>query len=150
MLFPRLLGSTLVILLAASCTDSTAPSRRVTAVYVLETIDGQSLPATVSTNAGPTTTVFWGTLSLDAAGKATIVEHRSNQSGGNQQGQTSAGRTDYKLTGTSIYVGPPCLDDTPDCMPGRVGEMAETTLTLSGPISEPHSRVYAYRLALED
>jgi hypothetical protein len=119
-------------------------------VYVLETIDGQPLPATVSTNIGTTTTVFWGTLSLDAAGKATIVEHRINRSGANQQEQTSAARTDYKLTGASIYVGPPCLDDTPDCLPGRVGEVEETTLTLSAPISEPQSRVYAYRLALSD
>ena len=149
MRFPQCLNGTLALVLAAGCTSSTAPPTRVTAVYVLETIAGQPLPTTISTNIGATTTVFWGTLSLDATGKATIVEHRSNQSA-NQQPQTSAVRTDYKLTGTAIYVGPPCLDDTPDCLPGRVGEMGATTLTLSGPISEPQSRVYAYRLALED
>jgi hypothetical protein len=138
------------MLLAAGCSDSTAPPERVTAVYVLETIGGQPLPATVSTDIGGTTTVFWGTLSLDAAGKATIVEHRRNQSGPNQQEQTSAGRTDYELTGTTIFVGPPCLDDTLDCMPVRVGQIAATTLTLSAPLSEPPSLVYAYRVALEE
>ena len=146
----RLIGVALTVVLVTGCSNSTAPPRRVTAVYILETVGGQRLPATVSTNIGGTTTVFWGTLSLDAEGKATIVEHRRNQSGANQQEQTSAGRTDYKLTGTAIYVGPPCLDDTPDCMPGRVGQMDGTTLTLSAPLGEPQSLVYSYRVALAD
>lgn len=142
----RLIGVALTVLLAG-CSDSTAPSRRVTAVYVLETIGGQPLPATVSTNLGGTTTVFWGTLSLDDEGKATIVEHRRIQSGANQQEQTSAGRTDYELTGSTIYVGPPCRDDTPDCVPVRVGQVAATTLTLSAPLGEPQSLLYSYRIA---
>ena len=147
MLFPRLIGSALVLLPAVACSDSTAPPARVTAVYVLETIGGQPLPTTVSTHIGGTTTVFWSTLSLDAAGKATIVEHRRNQVGSSQQEQTSARRTDYNLTGTSITVGPPCLDDTPDCYPHRIGQITETTLTLSAPLGEPHSIVYSYRIA---
>lgn len=146
MLIHRLIAA-LTAVVIAGCSNSTGPGTRVTAVYVLETIGGQPLPATVSTNLGGTTTVFWGTLSLDEAGKATIVEHRRNQTGANQQEQTSAGRTDYKLTGTSIYVGPPCLDDTPDCVPGRVGQLAATTLTLSAPLGEPQYVLYSYRIA---
>ena len=136
-------------LLLAGCSDSTAPANRVTAVYVLETIAGQPLPATIARITGGTTTVLWGTLTLDPDGKATIIEHRRNQVGANQQEQTSAGRTDYNLSGTSITIGPPCRDDTPDCYPHRFGQLTETRLTLSAPLGEPEV-LYSYRVAAID
>ncbi len=135
--------------LAAGCTDATAPPKRVTALYVLESVDGNPLPATFSMVPAGTTTIYWATLNLDAAGNATIAERRRRESGTSQQEQTHTILTDYEITGENIAIGPPCLDDTlADCAPKRVGQITGSTLTLSGGLSDPQSLVFLYRLAV--
>ncbi len=154
MRLPRLIGVAILSALAFSCSDSTAPPTRVTALYVLESIGGQPLPATYSPNQFATVTVFWGTLNLDAAGNASMAERRRRESGTLQQERTNTWIKDYEITGENISIGPTCGQDvlaadvlTTDCYPKRVGQIAGSTLTLSGEVDEPYSLTYVYRLA---
>ena len=148
MRFPRLPGSTLIMLLAASCSDSTAPTR-VTALYVLESVDGQPLPTSFSPRPGETVTVLWETVNLDATGNATTVERRRTETSTVQHERTSAKITDYEIIGERIEIGPPCsLDPRVDCVPKRIGQITPSTLTLSGDLGAPHGQLYLYRLGV--
>ncbi len=148
MSLPRSFGAAFIMLLAAGCGDSTAPPTRLTASYVLESINGQALPASFSPRAGETATVFWETISLDATGNATSVQRRRTETATVQHELTNAKITDYEIDGESIEIGPPCsLDPRADCAPKRVGQITPSTLTLSGELGDPHGLVYLYRLA---
>lgn len=145
----RPIAVALVSVLAAGCSDATAPPTRITALYLLDSIDGQPLPATFAVNPIETATVSWGTLNLDAEGNATLVERRRSEFATSQHERTIARITDYEISGETIMVGPPCLHDPlADCYPKRVGQIKGSTLTLSGEVNEPHSIVYLYRLAV--
>lgn len=148
MRLPRLIGVALVGTLAIGCSDVTTPPTRVTALYVLESIAGEPLPAIFSPPNGETATVFWATLSLDVAGNAAMVERRRRESSTFQQERTISILTDYEIIGETITIGPPCpLDPTVDCVPKRVGQIKGSTLTLSGELGDPNTLVYEYRLA---
>jgi hypothetical protein len=151
MRFPRLISVALVGMLAAGCNDATAPPTRVTALYVLQSIGGEPLPAVFSSRSGETATVFWATLNLDAAGNAAMAERRRRESPTFQQEHTNTKLTDYEIIGESITIGPPCPRDTlVDCYPKRVGHVKDSILTLSGELGEPHTLVYEYRLAVSN
>src|SRR5687768_7308197 len=107
----RLIGVSLVGVLAAACTDTTAPPTRVTALYVLQSIGGEPLPANFSSRYGETATVFWATLNLDAAGNATFAERRRRESATFQEERTNSRLTDYEINGETIAIGPPCPHD---------------------------------------
>ena len=145
-----------VLVLAAAvtmaCNDTTAPPpTRVTALYVLQSIGGEPLPAIFSPRSGETATVFWATLNLDAAGNATFAEHRRRESSSFQQDRTSSRLTDYEINGETITIGPPCPHDPlADCVPKRVGQIRDSILTLSGELGEPHTLIYEYRLAVSN
>lgn len=150
MLFLRLPGSTLIMLLAAGCGDSTAPPMRMTALYVLESINGQALPTSFLPYPGQTATVLWETVNLDVTGNATTVQRRRTETATVQQERTEARITGYEITGERIEIGPPCPNDTlADCVPKRVGQITPSTLTLSGDLGDPHGLVYLYRLAVK-
>lgn len=151
MRLPRLIGVALVVMLAAGCSDATAPPTRVTALYVLESIGGEPLPAIFSPRSGETATVFWATLNLDAAGNAIMAERRRRESSTFQQERTNTRLTGYEINGENILIGPPCpLDPLADCVPKRVGQIKDSTLSLSGELGEPHTLVYEYRLAVSN
>jgi hypothetical protein len=139
------------VALAGGCGDATAPSQNVTALYVLESINGEVLPATFSIHPGWIATVSWATVNLDAAGNATIVERRRTETPSSQFERTDARITDYEITGERIEIGPPCPLDAPiDCVPKRIGQITASTLTLSGDLGDPNGVVYLYRLAATD
>jgi hypothetical protein len=145
----RLIAVALASLVAAGCSDATAPPVRVTALYILESIGGQPLPTTFSPSQIETATVFWGTVNLDAEGNATLVEHRRSEFATSQHERTIARLTDYEISGETITVGPPCLHDPlADCYPKRVGQITGSTLTLSAEFGGPP--VYLYRLAVSN
>jgi hypothetical protein len=148
----RLIGASLIGALAAACSDTTAPPpTRVTALYVLQSVGGQPLPAIFSPRSGETATVFWATLNLDAAGNAIFAEHRRRESSNFQQERTNSRLTDYEINGENIAIGPPCPNDPlADCYPKRYGQIRDSTLTLSGEIGEPHTLIYEYRLAVSN
>jgi len=152
MRLPRLLGVALIGVLAAGCSDTTAPRpTRVTALYVLHSIGGEPLPAIFSSRNGETATVFWATLHLDAAGNATFAEHRRRESATFQQERTNSRLTDYEINDENIAIGPPCPNDPlADCYPKRYGQIRDSSLTLSGEIGEPHALIYEYRLAVSN
>jgi hypothetical protein len=141
-----------VIALTLACSEATAPPpTRVTALYVLQSIGGQPLPAIFSPRSGETATVFWATLNLDAAGNAIFAEHRRRESSSFQQERTNSRLTDYEINGETIAIGPPCPNDPlADCFPKRYGQIRDSTLTLSGEIGEPHTLIYEYRLAVSN
>jgi hypothetical protein len=143
----RPIAVALVSVLAAGCSDATAPPTRVTALYLLESIDDQPLPATFAVNPIETATVSWGTLNLDAEGNATLVERRRSEFATSQHERTIAQITDYEISGETIMVGPPCLHDPlADCVPKRIGEITASTLTLKEAVLD--APVYLYRLAV--
>jgi hypothetical protein len=145
----RSIAVALVSVLAAGCSDATAPPIRVTALYVLESVGGQPLPATFTVNPIETATVFWGTLNLDAAGNATLVERRRSEFATSQHERTIARITDYEISGETIAVGPPCLHDPlANCYPKRFGQITGSILTLSAEFGSPP--VYLYRLAVTE
>lgn len=136
----------LLLVSAIACNDTTAPTR-VTALYVLESIGGQPLPASFSAGSGETTTVFWSTLNLDPTGNAALVEHRRRESSTYQHERTNSKLTDYEIVGENITIGHPCPHDPlADCYPKRYGQIRDSILTLSGEIGEPPTMVYEYRL----
>jgi hypothetical protein len=140
-----------IVTFASGCGNATAPSQNVTALYVLESINGQSLPATFSLHPGWIATVSWATVNLDAAGNATMAERRRTETPSSQFERTAARITDYEITGERIEIGPPCPLDAPiDCVPKRIGLITASTLTLSGDLGDPHGVLYLYRLAATD
>lgn len=148
--FPRLIALVATMLVATGCGDSTAPPTRITALYVLESINGQALPTSFSPYAGQTATVLWETVNLDATGNATTVQRRRTETATVQQERTEARITGYEITGERIEIGPPCPHDPlADCVPKRVGQITPSTLTLSGDLGDPHGFVYLYRLAVK-
>jgi hypothetical protein len=141
----------LVVALTMACHETTAPPTRVTALYVLQSIGGEPLPAVFSSRSGETATVFWATLNLDAAGNAAMAEHRRRESSTLQQEGTNTRLTDYDIVGETITIGPPCPHDPlVDCFPKRVGQIKDSILTLSGELGEPHTLVYEYHLAVSN
>lgn len=145
MRLPRLIGVAAVGMLSLSCSDSTAPPNRVTALYLLESIDGDPLPAISVRTPIETITVFWSTLNLDLTGKAAMAEHRRSETGNER---TDTRITDYEISGERITIGPPCPNDPlADCALKRVGRIEGSTLTLPGYDGNPNTLTFVYRLA---
>lgn len=125
----------LVVALTTACNESTAPP--ISGAYVLESIDGQSLPANIQAGGGDTITVFWSTLSLDAAGNAELVEHiryvHPNSPPG--EGTYTTGYV-YRVTGNRVIGHNVAFDYSPPCPPNAlcveppVGKIVGNTLTL--------------------
>jgi hypothetical protein len=141
----RPIAAAFVGLLATGCGDPTAP-KRVTALYILESINGQPLPATFSQSPIETATVFWATLNLDLAGNASMAERRRSVYATSQHERTNTWLTGYEITGQAIVIGPPCGSDVErDCAIRRYGEIIGSTLTLRESVVD--APVYLYHLA---
>jgi hypothetical protein len=142
----------LLLLFASTvgCREATTPSTTVSRIYVLETLNGQPLPAILSAGQSDTTRVLWATLTLDATGTAVIIEHRLRVSPTNVADEaTFTSRFDYRITGDSITVGSfqACQCCLPCAFPlEQVGRVTGTTLTLTFRINPPPP-TYLYRLA---
>lgn len=66
--------------IATACTDSTGP-KTVAARFVLHDINGRLLPTYPAATPGLTPTILEGTVTLEASGRATVVEHRTEWNG---------------------------------------------------------------------
>jgi len=76
----RLNAFVLLAVSLAACNDSTGP-RTVSALFVLNDIDGRQLPTYIAATPGLTPTILSGTLSLAESGEAVMTEHRSEWNG---------------------------------------------------------------------
>ena len=111
-------------------------------LYVLESINGQHVPAIQSAGAGDTLWVVWSTITLGADGKADIVDHvkHAHLNYGAEE-NTYLRNQPYRISGDSLTIG--SYQGCPDiCASPVVGLLADSTLT----ISPPSAAVQLYRL----
>lgn len=135
----------LTLALTMACHESTAPPST-TGVYVLESINSQAPPTNIFVGAEDTTTVFWSTLTFDAAGHAVLVERmRHAHPYGATEGTYTTGYS-YRLSGDRIVFdySPPCPPNAL-CIEPPVGTIVDSKLILSygSPAFRPSS---VYRL----
>jgi hypothetical protein len=135
-----------VVALTMACHESTAPPRMVSGVYLLESVNGQPVPAIVVAGQADTNFVLSATVTLDPAGNAVTAEHWRYVY---QPNQTEEGtltlRLEYRITDHSITIGSfqPCPANAM-CIGNRVGKLIGTTLTLA--YENPTAPLYLYRL----
>jgi hypothetical protein len=135
-----------VIALTMACHDSTAPPRTVSGVYLLESVNGQPVPAIVYAEPADTSFMLSATLTLDVAGTAVRSEHWRYVYQPNRIDEgTFIANVHYRLAGDNITVGsfgtcPP----NAICEGNKVGKLTSTTLTLS--YDNPTAPVFLYRL----
>jgi hypothetical protein len=145
MLLPRKLAF-FAILSVIACREPTSP--RVARVYVLESVDGQAVPATVYTSPAGSATIVFATVALDVDGIASSTEgwrysHLLNPI----EEATLTFNNEYKIAGHNISIGPfePC-DPAAVCAQGpRFGKITATTLTLAH-ADNPSAPVFLYRI----
>jgi hypothetical protein len=133
--------------LTIACTESTAP-RITSGLYVLESVNGQGVPAIVSAGQTDTSFMLSATLTLDGAGHAVRSEHWRYVYQPNQVEEgTFAANAEYRITGNNITVGSfqPCAANAL-CEANKVGEFTSATLTLAYE-NNPTAPVFLYRLA---
>jgi hypothetical protein len=140
----------LVAAVTMACHESTAPPQTVSKLYVLETINGQPLPAVLNAGQGDTTRVVWGTVILYSAGNAFTAEHwrRVYPPNPSEEGILSLQR-EYRIAGDNITVGSftPCPINA-ICEGNKVGKLTSSTLTLA--YEHAGAPVYLYQLAHTD
>ena len=131
--------------LTMACSDPTQPPERVSQDFLLESINGQPLPAVV--NAGPddTTRILSGTIRFDLAGNAFSAEHWRRVYPVNRTDENTLSLLqEYRITDGDIVVGSftPCPPNAL-CIGNKIGMITESTLTLS--YDYPNAPVYFYR-----
>jgi hypothetical protein len=128
-----------------ACSEPTRPPERVSQDFLLESINGQPLPAVVNAAPGDTTRILSATVSFDLAGNAFTSERWSRVYSVNQTDQgTLALQQEYRITSGEIVVGSftPCPPNA-ICAGNKIGTITESTLTLS--YDDPTAPVYFYR-----
>jgi len=131
--------------LTIGCHDSTAPAAPASKLYVLQSVNGQPVPV----NTGGSTSIVWATLTLDAIGNATTVDHRQTIFQGTPSENTTAIRHQYRIHGDSIEIGSfsPCPPGAA-CISNTLGVIADSSiaLTVSYIIYPTQPIIYFYRL----
>ena len=138
--------SFLVFALAIACRDTTAPER-ISAGFVLESVNGQPLPAVLFSDATRILTVVGSTLTLTMDGHAFIGEVYTQNSQGIVTQPTFAATLEYQLHGDQIEIGSftPCPPNA-QCAANATGTLSNGTLTLNNPLPAPN-KIYVYRTA---
>ena len=136
-----------LLLVTLGCESTTAPVANQTRLYVLADIDGQAIPATTGSQVGDTTTVLWGTVTLDANGRAVVTQHyRYVWRNYPPDTSTLVLVEKYMAAHDSITVG--SFARCPDlCAPNMVGQLSDSTLTLTYDVLPRSDAVYRYRLS---
>ena len=137
-----------ILALTLACSDSTSPTKLVSGTYVLETVNGQGIPAVFSAGQADTSFMLSATLSLDGAGHGLRSEHWRYVFPPNQvQEGTFTMPVEYRIDGDNITVGSfqPCPANAL-CEGNKVGKFTSTTLTLSYETTST-SPVFLYRLS---
>jgi hypothetical protein len=136
------------LLLAANpaCESGTGPLVPPTRIFELVSIDGAPLPAAVHPLPGDTTLVLWATLLLDNTNHATLTTHQSHRTPPNPEvTSTYVIRNQWSLRGDSITVG--FLGRCRDLCPvNSIGQLGDSTLTLTAAILPRRDPLYGYRL----
>jgi len=145
----------IMLCVTLGCRDAIEPSpATVSGLFVLQSVDGRTLPTIISAGAGDTTQVLWSTVTLDSTGQAVTVNHISHaylQSGSEENTYTL--RQQYRLKGDSIEIGgfggcPPGAD----CAGNIHGKITGSTLAIAefynpyptNPIIYIYNRVEAF------
>jgi hypothetical protein len=129
--------------LALACRDTTAP-QRISAGFVLQSINGQPLPAVLFSDATSTRTVVSSILTLTMDGHAFIGESYRDDFQGIVTMPTFTATFDYRLHGDQIEIGSftPCPFGS-FCLPNATGTLSNGTLTLNKPLPAPN-KIYLY------
>jgi hypothetical protein len=138
-----------LVLVAANCSDATAP-RHASESYYLVSIDGQAVPTvTVSIPGTLTITTVWGSLALNANGSAVVVTHeiREDESIGTSE-HDRIESLEYRIHGDSIEVGTfgTCHAF---CLPNLEGTITESTVILTPKGAFHGPPVYLYSVTHE-
>jgi hypothetical protein len=121
--------------LALACRDTTAPER-ISEGFVLQSVNGQPLPAVLFSDATRTLTVVSSILTLTMDGHAFIGEVYTQDSQGIVTQPTFTATLDYRLHGDQIEIGSftPCPMGS-FCLENATGTLSNGTLTLNHPRS---------------
>jgi hypothetical protein len=133
--------------LTMACSDPTRPPERVSQFFLLESINGQPLPAIVNAAPGDTTRILSATVNFDLAGNAFTAERWRRVYPVNQADEATLTLDQkYRITRGTIIVGSftPCPPNAL-CIGNKIGTITESTLTLS--YDDPNAPVYFYRRA---
>jgi len=134
----------LVVLVSTiACHDTTAPER-ISAGFVLQSVNGQPLPAVLFSDATGTRTVVSSTLTLTMDGQAFIGELYRQDSQGVVTQPTFTATLAYRLHGNQIEIGSFTLcPPNALCAADATGTLSNGTLTLNNPLPAPN-KVYVY------
>jgi hypothetical protein len=109
----------LVVASTIGCHETTAPP--VAGSYVLESINGQPIPANIQAEGGDTITVIYSSLTLDAAGKAQLSEHIRYVHPNSPPGEvTYTTGYSYRLVSNVIEGKNIVFDFSPPCPPNAL------------------------------
>jgi hypothetical protein len=106
----RLSCQKIVLLVAAAtlgCSDSLSP-RSVSGFYRLQAVNGQPLPAAISTVPGESWSVVEGSLTLTSTGYAAIIERRQQLHQSLVNDLLLSGSFTFELDGHDITLFPDC------------------------------------------
>jgi hypothetical protein len=139
----RLFGQKVLLLVAVStigCRDANGPFE--SQQFVLQDINGRSLPTYLSATPGATPTIVSGSLTLSNDGQAMIAEHRIEWDGTERDAQTSY---TYKIDGDKIVFdfGTPCPPNAL-CAAPPVGTVTPSGLSVDWAPFDPGLIVYHY------
>jgi hypothetical protein len=137
----------IALALTTGCHDTIAPppSTPRAGLYVLESVNGQPVPASL----GGGTSVLWATLTLDVTGTAIRVNHTKSVFQNSSSENTYSIRAEYRVRGDSIEIGffKPCPPGVL-CIGNTLGMIADSSVALTvGYNPYPTNPIiYLYRL----
>ena len=118
----RLSCKTCLVLVAAlttACHETTAPPPA--GSYILESINGQPVPANIQAEGGDTLTVIFSSLTLDALGTAHLSEHIRYVHPNSPPGEvTYTTSYSYRITSNVIAGQNIVFDYSPPCPPNAL------------------------------
>jgi hypothetical protein len=130
-----------------ACHNAASAAQADSRDYVLESINGHTLPAVWYASTGDTGWTHSGKLSLYPDGKAIRVAYQTHTYHGTPAGGgTSTWRYPYRIRGDTIEFGFRACKAP--CFMGDIGRFSDSVVTLTGRSSPPIAwPVYKYRLS---
>jgi len=109
----------ILVALTMACSQTAAPPT--SGSYVLESINGQPIPANIQAEPGDTITVLSSSLTLDGFGRAQLSEHIRYVHPNSPPGeQTYTTQYSYSITGSRIVGQTIVFDYSPPCPPNAL------------------------------
>ncbi len=132
-IFMRLLSKKAMMLgafVTIACRESTSPPS-FTGLYLLDSVNGQQLPATFFSPPVDTFTVFFADLTLTADGNAVLVQRRRDAFQNNITENTYTTEYKYHVSGNTVTIGPVACPTDLHCIDHFEGELTGSTLRLN-------------------